>query len=228
MKRTIRSRLQLALAAGLIPLVAACSTSDALGPGDGGTEPPPPPPPPPTPQVAVTAAINSVRAIHDCDTAADNPGDFHAWVEIWQDINPSASVAEFQQVAKSPEHTITIDSEVSTSYASISSGAARLSRTLERDPARPIQLRAYMEERDPSVDTQASTIRVFRFDPIADCWARVIGSSTACLGAGGDTRYTSSLSGGAFSREDVFDIFNLSDDEGCRFDFVGEAVFNEA
>lgn len=222
MNRTSTSRIPLAMLTAAIAFTGACSTSDATGPVDGGDDVPPPPPP--TPQVSVTAAINQVRAIHDCDTAADNPGDFHAWVEIWQDTNPSRTVAEYVQVGKSAEHTVTLDSESTTSYVSIASGSARLTRRLDKDRNRPIQVRAYMQERDPGVDATAQSLAVYSFSTSLDCWL----ANTRCLGPGGDPRYTDALSGSAYPREDVFDIFNLSDDEGCRFDFRGEVVLVDA
>ena len=222
MNRTSTSRIPLAMLTAAIAFTGACSTSDATGPVDGGDDVPPPPPP--TPQVAITAVINQVRAIHDCDTAADNPGDFYAWVEIWQDTNPSSSVTEYVQVAKSAEHTVTLDSESTTNYVSIANGSARLTRQLDKDGNLPIQVRAYMQERDPGVDATAEIVSRFTFSTSRDCWTE----GSRCLGPGGDSRYTDALSASAYPREDVFDIFNLSDDEGCRFDFRGEVVLADA
>lgn len=214
MARIPTSRFPLAVVAGaLLPLTAACDTGDAMGPGDpsGGGEPPAPV------TAVISARITEAYAIHDCDPNKDNPGDFRIWLEILQDSDPSAGSSTMEVVKRTSNYNFTIDTESDNTTRNLSSQVA-ISGVYERDPARPLSIRAFMQERDSgTIDAEAVDAIFFQWSDQRGCWTS--GGSAGCHSANSSGGQRASTTREVFPREDEFKLFN-SDDEGCRFGFT--------
>jgi hypothetical protein len=172
----------------------------------------------PAPVNAVLSArITEAYAIHDCDPNKDNPGDFRIWLEILQDSDPASGSSTMEVVKRTSNYDFTIDTESDDTRRNLSSQVS-ISGSYERDPARPLSIRAFMQERDSgNIDTEAVDAIFFQWSNERDCWTGGSGFGCYSAASGGGQRASSSRE--VFPREDVFRLFN-SDDEGCRFGFT--------
>jgi hypothetical protein len=100
-----------------VPLLFACA-ADSTGPGDDDEV-----------SDRIVVSIESITVIHDCDPATDNPGDFQAWVEIWQDADPAQGSAS-HRVAASPKASMTMHPG---EYRTGVTVEARVARVSERE-----------------------------------------------------------------------------------------------
>lgn len=206
------THLTAATAVSMLPLLTAC-TADPTGP-DGG-------PPETTPVVMnqLMARMQRVDVTHDCDPNKDNPGDFRAWIEIWQDVDTAAATADMQLVAKTDAETFTIHSDASLGLGD----RVRLTQQVVRDGRLPVSVRFHLQERDGgSIDTALDTDWLFRWSDSGDCWTR-----GGCVAPGGSTQYRYATEVREFSRDDEFHLFN-PDDEGCDFTMAAEVMITDS
>lgn len=211
MKRT-RSVTRLA-ALGLIAL-AACQTDPTSPDGDDPDGPMGPP------HDLIMARITAIETAHDCDPNNENPGDFVGWIEVWQDIDPAADVAEFALVAESDKRTVSLNSGERADVGN----TMRINGTLTRLASRPVSVRSYVRELDGvAIDIAIDQSNTIVWAAEDDCWTQ----HGPCLGPAGSGLYDAEWSHGRTSREDVFNLFN-PDDEGCALHVEYEAVITEA
>lgn len=200
----------------LLFLTSAC-VADSTGPGDGPDDGPDD-----EPEVVmdrIVASIGSVQVVHDCDPALDNPGDFQAWVEIYQDTNPEPGQENYELVAASPRRTMLLNSGESGSGSHI-----RAEALVPRVRARPIRVQGVFRELDNGlVDEGTGVVATLRWWDERNCWQ--LGDD--CIVTVGASEYNQFWTHHVDARDDVFDLFN-PDDEGCDFTVTFGAHISES
>ncbi|MEX1181816.1 MAG: hypothetical protein WEF86_01175 [Gemmatimonadota bacterium] len=199
-------------AAALSLCIAVASGCDAGATG--------PEPEPGALTALLTARIVMIEVFNDCDPRLDNPGDFEAWVELWQDADPSPAQA-YEPLGESARPTIPLNryarEELSTAHT--------VSATVYQDEGRPVMVRMGSRELDDDrvEDSGTRAEALFTWSESGRCWKY----DHACIGPADAARFARSFSAVVSTREDEFSLFN-SDDEGCRFTTTWDAAFVNA
>jgi hypothetical protein len=182
----------------LLVLLSACA-ADSTGPGDDEPE---------VVSDRIVVRISHMEVVHDCDPALDNPGDFQAWVEIYQDTDPTPGQEDYRLVASSPKRTVSLNSGESSSRDDI-----RVEGLVQRVRARPVRVRGVFRELDNGlVDAGSDLVATLRWWDERNCWQLGDG----CMITIGANEYNQVWTHHIDARQDEFNLFN-PDDEGCEF-----------
>lgn len=160
----------------------------------------------------LTAEIYLISVDHDCDPATDNPGDFSAWVEIWQ-----GPPSDARRLAATPKRNMSLHSGTASYRNDL-----RVEALIARVPAREVNVYTFVQELDDNglEDANGNQNKTLSWSLDRDCWVRE-GSCIEWTNAN-KTEAKDSWMTQVRKRADVFNLFN-PDDEGCAFDVVVNA-----